>query len=195
MTNRTNNYGKRCSAFTLVEALAALVIVGFVCGTVVVVINNCLDAMTDYQSRLRAVDTARENIELILARELLREFSESGINELYPDIEWTSGVEAVAFPASGKLWLRAFSTANFYNTDGELEEIAFENWLAPLTPQQERLVREDRQNEQEYLYELEQARLEEQQQAEDDRIKEEQSETNQMPGIENALDMLQGGGR
>ena len=202
MYKQTNKFSRNCCGFTLIEAIAALAIVGFVCGTVVLVINNSLDAMTDYQSRLRAIDAARENIELILSNETLPEFSESGISELYPDIEWTRGVEVATFPASGKFWLRAFSSANFYNTDGELEEIEFENWLTPLSPQQERLVREDRQKEQEYLYELQEAELQEQ--AEEQALEQEQSDSEQlpeqggdseMPTLEDALKMLEGGGR
>ena len=194
MNKQTNNFSRNCCGFTLIEAIAALAIVGFVCGTVVIVINNCLDAMTDYQSRLRAIDAARENIELVLANETLPEFSESGISELYPDIQWTRGVEVATFPASGKFWLRAFSSAGFYNTDGQLEEIEFENWLTPLSPQQERLVREDRKKEQDYLYELDETRLE-QEQAKQKALDQEQAGDGQMPTLEDALKMLEGGGR
>jgi type II secretory pathway pseudopilin PulG len=148
-------------AFTLVEALTALVIVGFVCGTVLIVINNCIDSVSDMESRLRAVDVARENLESLLAQNNLKEFSETGISELYPDIEWVRGVEVTEFQGTSDMWMKAFSSANFYNTDNELEEVEFENWLAPLTDQQEAQVLKDRQKEDEYLDELELERLEE----------------------------------
>lgn len=167
----------------MVEALTALVIVGFTCGTVLIVINNSLDSMSDQESRLRAIDVARENIESLLAQTSLKEFSETGLSDLYPDIEWSRGIEVVEFQGTSDLWMKAFSTANFYNTDNELEEIEFINWLAPLTDQQQKQVLQDRQKEDEYLEEMQQEELLEEEAADQEYDGED---------MEDALDMLNG---
>lgn len=166
MTIKTNNYNRK--AFTIVEALAALAIVGFVCGSVIIVINNSIDAISDQTSRLRAIEVARENMESLGSQEVLQESSITGISEIYPEIEWTTTVEAVNFPGESKLWLRAFCSANFYNTDNELEEVSFENWLTPLSAQQQKLVMEDRKKEEDYLEQLEQMQQEEESQEQDE---------------------------
>jgi type II secretory pathway pseudopilin PulG len=165
LTNNTNHCRR---AFTLIEALTAMVIVGFICGTVLIVINNCIDSISDQQSTLRAVDVARENLEQLLGQNNLSEFSETGISELYPEIEWVRGIEVTQFQGTSDLWMKAFSSANYYNTDNELEEVEFVNWLAPLTAAQKNQVLKDRQKEDEYLEEMQMQELEELEESEDE---------------------------
>lgn len=89
----------------------------------------------------------------------------------------------------------ATSTANFYNSENELEEVKFESWLAPLTPQQEKLVMQDKQLEQKYLAELEQQKSAEQEleQEQTDGSSRPQQDTNtqsplNIPGLEKILE-------
>ncbi len=183
------------SGFTLIEALTALVIVGFTCGTVLVVINDSVDSISDQSSRLEAIEVARENMESMTSQTVLKEFAETGLSELYPNIEWTKTVVVTPFPGASRLWLMATSTANFYNSENELEEVKFESWLAPLTPQQEKLVMQDKQLEQKYLAELEQQKSAEQEleQEQTDGSSRPQQDTNtqsplNIPGLEKILE-------
>ncbi len=176
-----------------------MVIVSFICGTVAIVIGESLDSIADQRSKQQAVRVAHQNMETILAQEEIEEFSETGMSELYPDIEWTKGVEVVEFSGTGKLWMKAVSSANFYDSDNEIEEITFENWLAPLTRKQERLVQEDREKEEEYLEELDQQEQEEQEKQdqedeedEDSRFEDDQNESRSSEGSQETTDGLEG---
>ncbi len=196
-----SSYSK--GGFTLIEALTALVIVGFICGTVLVVINDCVDSISDQSSRLEAIEVARENIEFLISQSMLKESVETGISEVYPGIEWVMSVEVVQFPMTNKLWMKAVSSANFYNSNNELEEIKFERWLAPLTAQQEKLIMNDRQREQDYLSELEleqQAEAQRQAELQEEMQQTEEQQQGQDLNGRNSLDIpgldrMTGGGR
>jgi len=171
-----SNYSR--GGFTLIEALTALVIVGFICGTVLVVINDSVDSIADQSSRLEAIEVARENMEAMTSQSVLQESVETGMSDIYPDIEWTKSVEVVEFPGGSRMWMKAVSSANFYNSANELEEVKFENWLAPLTEQQQKLVLKDRQSEQQYLSELEAEQAAE----EEELMEDEQEQTEKQDG-------------
>ena len=138
-------------AFTLVEAMAALLVMGIVTGGVVVTISNCLNSMINMRLEEEAVNLASENMEYLLAKKQISEFVESGTDEINPDLSWEIGFEVAEFPSTGKLWVRAFSTASYYNSENEYKEIQFEDWLMQLDDKEAKLVEQQREEEQALL--------------------------------------------
>ena len=138
-------------AFTLVEAMAALLVMGIVTGGGVVTISNCLNSMINMRLEEEAVNLASENMEYLLAKKQISEFVESGTDEINPDLSWEIGFEVAEFPSTGKLWVRAFSTASYYNSENEYKEIQFEDWLMQLDDKEAKLVEQQREEEQALL--------------------------------------------
>ncbi|MHC4913597.1 MAG: hypothetical protein ACYTE5_11465, partial [Planctomycetota bacterium] len=94
-------------AFSLVEAVTALVILGLICSSVLVVINRCLAGAADSELRMRAFEVARENMEILLASESVAETSDYGESEKYPEIQWQTTVETFYEPLTSRIWFQA----------------------------------------------------------------------------------------
>ncbi|ARN57832.1 type II secretion system protein [Sedimentisphaera salicampi] len=141
-------------AFTLLESMAALFVMGIVTTGVMVTISNCIDSMTDMRLEQEAVKLARENMEYLLAEKDVREYVESGVDEYNPNLSWEMGYEVKTFPETDQQWIKAFSMVEFYNSDNELDSVELENWLAKLSMRESQQLEEQRQLEQEYLDQL-----------------------------------------
>lgn len=138
-------------AYTLVEAMAALLVMGIVVSGVVVTITNCLDSMIDMRLENSAVDLARENMEYILAKNDAFEFYDSGVDEYNPDLDWETGFEVSTYPNTSDMWVRAFSNAGYYCTDGEYKTVEFESWIVRLTDEQQQQYQDQVEEEQQML--------------------------------------------
>ncbi|MGE4285836.1 MAG: prepilin-type N-terminal cleavage/methylation domain-containing protein [Phycisphaerae bacterium] len=138
-------------AYTLVEAMAALLVMGIVVSGVVVTITNCLETMIDMRLENNAVDLARENMEYILSKNDAYEFYDSGVDEFNPDLNWEIGFEVATYPNTSDMWVRAFSTSGYYRTDGEYKTIEFESWIVRLSDEQQQQYKEQATAEQQML--------------------------------------------
>ncbi|AQQ09381.1 hypothetical protein L21SP3_01185 [Sedimentisphaera cyanobacteriorum] len=141
-------------AFTLLESMAALFVMGIVTTGVMVTISNCINSMTDMRLEQEAVKLARENMEYLLAESNVREYVESGVDEYNTNLSWEMGYEVKTFPDTDQQWVMAFSVVEYYNSENELESVELENWLAKLSMRESQQLEEQRQLEQEYLDQL-----------------------------------------
>lgn len=133
-------------AFTLVEVCAAVVIVGFITASVMIVIHNCIDATIDLKLRGQAFEIAREKMELVLASDKLKEQADSGISDRNPEIDWEIVIEADTIADdsdSSQIWLKAISTANYTDSKGEMQNVELVHWVAGLSPQQMKQIKAD----------------------------------------------------
>ena len=131
-------------AFSLIEVVAALVILSFVSLSMLVVINRSLASAADSVLRMQAFGIARENMEVLLAAESVQEMVESGFSDRYPEIQWQTIVELFSEPITAETWVQAVCSAEYTDTDGELQKVELIHWLTDLTKEQLREIMEDR---------------------------------------------------
>ena len=97
---------RRSRAFSLIEAVSALVILALISSGVLMVIDRCIISATDSTLRIRAFEVARENMETLLASNSVKEQVEYGSSEKYPQIQWQTVVEAFYEPLTARMWAR-----------------------------------------------------------------------------------------
>jgi len=122
--------------FTLVEVMAASVILVIIGATVMTVINRCIDDTIDSELKMKAFKIARDNMETLLGEDSVSQMIEFGSLEDNPDIEWELTVEPFSEPVNNEMWMRAVSTASYTAPNGEREYIELTHWLTDLTEKQ-----------------------------------------------------------
>jgi len=122
--------------FGLMEAVAGLVILAFFGSGVLVVINRCMAWAAESALRMQAFEVARENMEKLLSSDSVKESSESGESEKYPDVKWQTDVETFYEPITSRMWVRGVCTADYEDASGELQTIELTHWLTNLSKEQ-----------------------------------------------------------
>jgi prepilin-type N-terminal cleavage/methylation domain-containing protein len=89
---------KLVRGFTLIEVSVALVILGMISATVLVVVNRAMDTVAAWQTKMEAFEVARENMEKVLAQSSVTDKVEYGTSEKYPDINWETTIESFYEP-------------------------------------------------------------------------------------------------
>ncbi len=138
---RKNN--ARMRAFTLVEVSAALIILGIVSSSVVLVISRCVTSGTNSMLRMQAFEVARENMEKLLASDVLEETADYGQSESYPGIEWETTVETFYEPITARMWVRGVSLARYYDIEQQEQTVELTHWLTDVTKEQLLKMMED----------------------------------------------------
>jgi prepilin-type N-terminal cleavage/methylation domain-containing protein len=126
----------RAAGFTILEVLAALLILALASSSVLLVMDRCLASASDSVLRMEAFELVRENLEKVLVCEKIEETVDFGTSERYPSISWQTVVEGFSEPVSGAMWMRAVCSADYLDSRGEKQKIELEHWLAQLTDQQ-----------------------------------------------------------
>jgi len=126
----------RVGAFTLIEVLTALAILGLASSSVLLVINRCVASAANSALRMEAFKLARENLEKVLVADTLEETVEYGASEEYPDISWQTVIEAFPEPIGGKMWARAVCSAEYTDSHGESQKVELVHWIAELSDRQ-----------------------------------------------------------
>ena len=141
-------------AFTLIELVATLVIIGIIISSTMVVMERCIGATIDYNARAIAFRLARDNMENLLNNTALEETAEFGIYEFNQDIQWETVVETFTEPINSALWLQAICSASYTDKDGERQSVELTNWITELTATQQRQIRDQEKREQEFMDEF-----------------------------------------
>ncbi len=123
-------------AFSLVEAVTALIILAIVSSSVLVVINRCMTSAADSALRMQAFEVARENMETLLSKDSVKEMVEYGGSDRYPEIQWQTTVETFYEPVTARMWVRAVCSAEYADTAGDVQTIELTHWLTGLTKKQ-----------------------------------------------------------
>ncbi|MBW8040487.1 MAG: type II secretion system protein [Planctomycetes bacterium] len=126
----------REKAFSLAETVAALVILAFVCSSVLVVFNRYMESAVDSVMRMRAFEVARDNMEELIASNSAQESVEYGNSERYPEIEWETSVETFYEPLTAKMWIQAVCSAEYMDSEGEVQKVELTHWLTDVTKSQ-----------------------------------------------------------
>jgi Tfp pilus assembly protein PilV len=139
---------KNLLGFSLIETLAALGILAVTSATMFVVIDRAVDATANMTMQRKAFEVARENMEKILAGSTATENSEFGITDRYPNIEWHTATESFYEPITSQMWVRAVSTADYYDTDDKQQSIEFTHWLTNLSQKEiQKMLTDDEKDE------------------------------------------------
>lgn len=135
------------------EVVAALIILGLVSSSVLVVINRCMVSAADSALRMRAFEVARENMEALLSSESVKETVEYGSSDKYPEVEWQTVVETFYEPLTARMWIQAVCSAEYTDTDNEVQTVELTNWLTNVSKEDVRKILEEQQKEDELLAE------------------------------------------
>ena len=123
----------KVKAFSLVETLAALVILAFISGSVLVVVNRYMASAVDLVLRMQAFEVARTNMEKLLTLSSAQESVEYGTSEMYPDIQYQTVVEPFYVPLTAKMWIQAVCSAEYTDSEGEIRTVELTHWLTNVT--------------------------------------------------------------
>jgi len=121
------------SAFSLVEAMAALIILGIVSVSVLVVINRSMASAADSLLKMQAFEVARENMETLLASESVSEEVEYGTSEKYPGIKWQTTVDVFYEPTISRAWIQGTCTGEYVDTSGSEQKVELTHWLTEVS--------------------------------------------------------------
>ena len=141
----------REKAFSLVETVAALMILAFMSTSVLVIINNYMASAADSVMRMQAFEVVRNNMETLLTSSSLEESVEYGTSEIYPDIQWETSVEMFYEPLNAKMWIQAICSAEYTDSEGEVQTIELAHWLTDLTKAQSQQILAQQEREREML--------------------------------------------
>jgi prepilin-type N-terminal cleavage/methylation domain-containing protein len=139
------------AAFSLVEVVVALVILAFISSSVLVVINRYMASAADSVLRMQAFEVARTNMEKLLTADFATDSVEFGTSDMYPDIEWETAVETFYEPLTSRMWVQAVCSAEYTDSEGEVQEIELTHWLTDVTKSQLLKLLEQQQDELEQL--------------------------------------------
>jgi type II secretory pathway pseudopilin PulG len=126
-------------AFSLVEVVTALIILALISSSVMVVINRCMASTADSEMRMRAFEVARDNMEALLSKDSVEQMAEYGSSVKYPEIKWQTTVEVFYEPAvveQTRIWVRGTCSAEYTDTEGQVQTIELTHWLTGLAKEQ-----------------------------------------------------------
>jgi len=146
----SKNNTLRRKAFTMIEVSVALIILGMITATVLVIINKAVDTVVFWQAKMQAFEIARENIEQLLSRPSVTDVLEYGTSQTNPDINWETTIESFYEPVTNRMWMRAVCAAEFTDTQGQPQKIELTQWLTGLNKKQVFQILDQRRREKEY---------------------------------------------
>jgi type II secretory pathway component PulJ len=126
-------FGGKEKGFTLVESMAATVLLAFISVSVWLVMERCMNSAADTTQRMRAFEAARENMEKLISADSVQASTEYGASEQFPDIRWQTTVESFYEPLNSRMWIRAVCTAEYTDSAGETQTVELTHWLTDLT--------------------------------------------------------------
>ncbi|MHC4206050.1 MAG: prepilin-type N-terminal cleavage/methylation domain-containing protein [Planctomycetota bacterium] len=147
MICRSKTNYERKKGFSLPEVSVAVIILGLICSSVLVIIDRCVASAAESAVRMRAFEVARENMETLLASSSVKENVEYGQSEKYPDIGWQTVVETFYEPITARMWIRGVCSAQYTDSDDEEQTVELTHWLSDLTKEQ--LLQIEQRDEQE----------------------------------------------
>ena len=134
----------------MIEVSVALIILGMIAATVLVIINKAVDTVVMWQTKMQAFEIARENMEQILAKPSVSDMVEYGTSETNPDITWETTVESFYEPITSRMWIRAVCSAEFPDPNGEQQKVELTQWLTGLNQKQIMMILEQKKKLAEY---------------------------------------------
>ena len=127
---------RKNKGFSLAEILASLIILALICSSVFVVIDRCVNSTADMTLRMQAFEIARENMEILLSRNSVKEKVDYGTSNKYPHINWETSVETFDEPVNSEMWVRAVCSAQYVDSNGDEQKVELTHWLTNISKRQ-----------------------------------------------------------
>ena len=145
------NTKKNRKAFTLMEVVMAVMIIGVIITSIMTVMNQCIAAAIDSRTNMQAFEIVRNNMETLLAENKLAEKIEFGISEANPDIQWETLIETFTEPITNSMWLQAACSATYTDQNGEFQTVELKHWLSEVSPALQKKLKDQEQKERELM--------------------------------------------
>ena len=145
------NAKKHRKAFTLMEVVMAVMIIGVIITSVMTVMNQCIAAAIDSRTHMQAFEIVRNNMETLLAENKLAEKTEFGVSETNPDIQWETLIETFIEPVTSSMWLQAACSATYTDQNGEFQTVELKHWLSEVPPALQKKIKEQDKKERELM--------------------------------------------
>ena len=139
--------------FSLPETVAALIILSLFSSGVLVVLNRCMASVVDLAQHRRAFEIARNNMEMLLTSTSVEEMTEIGDSNEYPEIQWQKTIETFSAPVSSRIWAKAICSAEYTDSQGEVQIVELIYWLTSLTEEQLQQLQRRQAEEEAYIAE------------------------------------------
>ena len=149
-----SKYNLRAKGFTLIEVMAALIILALITSGSLVAMNRYMKTAIEQDIKMEAFNLARENMENILSVSLLTDDIQQGQSETNPDIRWQNSVESFYEPLTSRMWIRAICGVSYLDSEGEDQEIELTHWVTDISKKQMLAIIEQQKREEEYEDEL-----------------------------------------
>ncbi len=143
-SNKQQVTGHR-SGFTVIEVVAALLIVALICSSVMLVVKHVMVALGESRLRMEAFEMARENMENLLTASSVGEMDDYGVSDTNPNIEWETVVETFSEPSGGKMWVRAICSATYPDANGQPQTVELTHWLTDVQESMMRQILKDQE--------------------------------------------------
>jgi prepilin-type N-terminal cleavage/methylation domain-containing protein len=139
------------TGFTLVEVVAALLILSMLISSALVVMGNITEGMIDLKAQTQAFSIARQNLEKLLTSPSVEDMSEYGIVETNPDMDWQTIVEPFYEPISNRMWVRGICSSSYTDSKGQRQTIELTCWLTGLNAKQIKQIIDQQKLQEEYM--------------------------------------------
>jgi prepilin-type N-terminal cleavage/methylation domain-containing protein len=139
-SNIEHRKSKITNGFTLIEVVAALMILSMILTSVMAVIIRITESMIDLRSQTQAFAVVRQNMETLLSSASVSDASDFGFLEINPDVTWQTVVEPFYEPISKRMWIRGVCTAGYTDSKGQRQTVELSCWLTGLTAAQIRQI-------------------------------------------------------
>lgn len=149
-----SKYNLRAKGFTLIEVMAALIILALITSGSLVAMNRYMKTAIEQDIKMEAFNLARENMENILSVSLLTDDIQQGQSKTNPDIRWQNSVESFYEPLTSRMWIRAICGVSYLDSEGEDQEIELTHWVTDISKKQMLAIIEQQKREEEYEDEL-----------------------------------------
>ncbi len=147
-------YNLRARGFTLIEVMAALIILALITSGSLVAMNRYMKVAIDQGIKMEAFNLARENMENILSVSLLTDDIQQGESETNPDIRWQNSVESFYEPLTSRMWIRAICGVSYIDSEGENQEIELTHWVTDISKKQVLAIIDQKKREKKYEEEI-----------------------------------------
>jgi len=136
---------RRRGAFTLIEVVTALMILALMTSSVLVVVKRCMVEAADSRVKVQALEVAREKMEEILAGSSVKEGTDFGQSDRYPNITWQTTVENFTEPVSQRMWVKVTSGAEYIDANDAARQVELTHWITSVTKDQLKKILEKEQ--------------------------------------------------
>jgi len=119
--------------FTLIEVVASLAILALMSSATLMVVKRAMAATADSSLKMQALEITRENMEQLLSGRTVKEGTDFGESERYPNITWQTTVESFSEPVAQRMWVKVICGAEYIDSNDVTRQIELTHWITSVT--------------------------------------------------------------